>query len=226
LIFRKNGLKNLLHSVAVSAATFFIVILPFEWSNPVTFLGNAYFGAYNGYRVTSVNAFNFWGFFGFWAPDISFYMIGLALFGVSAGLTLFVLHKRFNVSGEWLVLFSAFMLLFAFFMLPTRIHERYLFPAFSMLALTFFSVKHSRILYAALTGTFLFNLSYVLISSNAADIAGRATPNLTGDPLALMVSAVNLGLFLYATVVILAELKVKGAHSNELGRDASTLSRL
>ncbi|MCX8153532.1 MAG: hypothetical protein N3E52_03755, partial [Candidatus Bathyarchaeota archaeon] len=48
LIFKKHGLRRFLTSIAASAATVFIVILPFEWSNPVTFLSNIYFGAYGG----------------------------------------------------------------------------------------------------------------------------------------------------------------------------------
>ena len=38
LIYKKNGLKNLLFSVVVFAGTVFLVILPFQWSNPVDFL--------------------------------------------------------------------------------------------------------------------------------------------------------------------------------------------
>jgi hypothetical protein len=48
-------IKNLLISVAVFAVTVFLVILPFEWSNPVTFLSGIYFGAYGGYAFASIN---------------------------------------------------------------------------------------------------------------------------------------------------------------------------
>jgi Gpi18-like mannosyltransferase len=210
LIYRKNGLKKLLFSAGVFAATVFVVILPFEWSNPITFLGNAYFGAYNRYEVTSVNAFNFWGLFGLWAPDVGLYLVGWVLFAVAGAFTLVVLHKRFSVSGDWLAVFGAFMLFFAFFMLPTRIHERYLFPAISMLALMFFFVKYSRPLYVALTGTLLVNEAYILFTSNAAGNAGLNNPNLTGDPVVLAVSALNLVMFSYAIVLLLAELRSKG----------------
>jgi dolichyl-phosphate-mannose-protein mannosyltransferase len=215
LIFRKNGVKDLLISVATFAATVFVVILPFEWANPVTFLSNIYFGAYSGYQVTSVNAFNFWGLFGLWMPDGNLYILGWALFGVSAALTLFVLHKRFKISGDWLAVFSAFMLFFAFFMLPTRIHERYLFPTISMLSLMFLFVKYSRPLYVALTGTFLVNQAYVLITVNAATHAGLSNPNHTGDPVVLTVSFINLVMFLYATVIMLTKSKWRGIFNQD-----------
>jgi dolichyl-phosphate-mannose-protein mannosyltransferase len=207
LIFRKNGVKKLLISTSTFLATIFVVILPFEWSNPVTFLSNIYFGAYSGYQVTSVNAFNFWGLFGLWMPDGNLYLLGWALFGVSAALTFFILHKRFKISGDWLAVFSAFMLFFAFFMLPTRIHERYLFPTISVLSLMFLFVKYSRPLYVALTGTFLVNQAYILITVSAAANVGLSSPNLTGDPIVLTVSSINLVMFLYATVLMLIELR-------------------
>ena len=69
LIYKKGGLKKLLFSVVAFAATVFLVILPFEWSNPVTFLTNIYFKAYGGYAYTSINAFNLWGLYGLWVPD-------------------------------------------------------------------------------------------------------------------------------------------------------------
>ena len=86
LIFRKNGMKNLLISVAAFAATVFVVILPFEWSNPVTFLSKIYFGAYSGYQYTSINAFNLWGLFGLWQPDGNLYILGWVLFGAFAAV--------------------------------------------------------------------------------------------------------------------------------------------
>lgn len=203
LIYRKNGSKNLLFSVLVFAASVFVVILPFEWTNPVTFLSTIYFGAYSGYQYTSINAFNLWGLFGLWMPDGSLNIVGWAMFGAFAAFTLYVLHKRFNASSELLALFSAFMLFFAFFMLPTRIHERYLFPAISILALMFPFIKKARLFYVVLTGTFLVNQAYVLYYLNL----GQFIPS--GDLVVLAVSVINLIMFLYASVLMWDELKAR-----------------
>jgi Gpi18-like mannosyltransferase len=203
LIYRKNGSKNLLFSVLVFAASVFVVILPFEWTNPVTFLSTIYFGAYSGYKYTSINAFNLWGLFGLWMPDGSLNILGWAMFGAFAAFTLYVLHKRFNASSELLALFSAFMLFFAFFMLPTRIHERYLFPAISILALMFPFIKKARLFYVVLTGTFLVNQAYVLYYLNL----GQFIPS--GDLVVLAVSVINLIMFLYASVLMWDELKAR-----------------
>lgn len=216
LIFRKNGIKSLLISVAAFAATVFVVILPFEWSNPVTFLSKIYFGAYSGYQYTSINAFNLWGMFGLWQPDGNLYILGWALFGAFAVFTVYVLHKRFNVSGEWLAVFCAFMLFFAFFMLPTRIHERYLFPAISILALMFPLIKKARPLYVALTGTLLVNQAYVLYYLNL----GGFIPS--GDLVVLAVSVINLVMFLYGSVLLWDELKGRSLLKTELASSTKT----
>ena len=208
LIFKKNGWRRILTSLLAGAATLFAVIIPFEWSNPITFLSNIYFGAYGGYAYTSINAFNMWALGGLWVPDGNLFVLGWILFGALAAFTLYVLQKRFNVSGELLVLFTAFVLFFGFFMLPTRIHERYLFPAISMLTLMFPFIKKTRPLYAVLTATLLVNVSYVLYWLNVYAEAGYTYgPNLSGDPVVIVVSLINLIAFLYVLVLMSDELK-------------------
>jgi Gpi18-like mannosyltransferase len=210
LIYKKSGIKELLYSTATFVATIFLTVLPFDWGasgNPVSFLVNIYFGAYQGYTFTSINAFNLWGLIGMWASDTNFFVLGWVMFGAVAAFVLYLIHKRFKVSPEFLAFFAAFMLLFAFFMLPTRIHERYLFPAISMLTLLFPLYKKVRPLYIGITATLFVNQAYVLywLSSSYPN----AGPNLTGDPVVLVVGIINLILFMYGIVIALDELKMK-----------------
>ena len=206
LIYKKSGLKRMLFSVLAFALTIFLIILPFNWSGqPLTALSQIYFGGFGQYSVTSVNAFNIWGLYGLWVPDGSLFILGWALFGAFAVFTLYFLYKRFNASDEFLAVFAAFMLFFAFFMLPTRIHERYLFPAISVLALMFPFIKKARPLYVALTTTLFINEAYVLYWLNAS--YPNAAPNLTGDPVVLAVSAINLLMLGYASILMWDELK-------------------
>ena len=224
LIYKKNGLKQMLVSVLVFAGTVFLVIAPFDWGgSPVTFLSNIYFGAYRGYAYTSINAFNLWGLYGLWVPDGNLFIVGWALFGAFAAFTLYFLHKRFNASDEFLAIFAAFMLFFAFFMLPTRIHERYLFPAISVLALMFPFLKKARPLYAVLTATLLINQAYVLYWLNA--YYPNAGPNLTGDPVVLAVSVINLLMLLYASILMWDELKGRGWLKTEPAKLSQTQER-
>jgi dolichyl-phosphate-mannose-protein mannosyltransferase len=206
LIYKKNGWKQLLFSVASFVTTIFLVVLPFEGiGNPITFLIKNYSTGYLYYNVTSVNAFNLWGLFGLWVKDGFLFYIGWALFGSAASFTLYTVHKRLKVSGDLIAIFAAFILFFAFFMLPTRIHERYMFPAMSVLALMFPLLKKARALYAILTATFLINQAYVLYWLNVS--YPNAGPNLTGDPVVLAVSIINLIMLFYASVLMWDELK-------------------
>jgi dolichyl-phosphate-mannose-protein mannosyltransferase len=216
LIYKKNGLKSLLVSVLVFAVMVLVVIAPFEWSNPVTFLSRIYFGAYGGYSETSVNAFNLWALYGLRLPDGNLFILGWALFGAFTVFTLYVLHKRFHVSGELLVVFCAFMLFFAFFMLPTRIHERYLFPAISLLAIMSPFTKKIQSIYLVLTATLLINQAYVLSFLNSADPFIKP-----GDPVVLAVSVINLIMFIYASILMRDELKGR----QWLKTDPATLSQ-
>ena len=212
VIFKKSGIKRFLFSVAAFVATIFAVILPMQWTNPVTFLSDIYFGAYGGYAYTSINAFNMWGIIGLWIPDNNLFIVGWALFAAFTVSALYVLNKRWGKSDQMLVFFVAFMLFFAFFMLPTRIHERYLFPAIAVLALMFPFVKKTRLLYGVITATFLANVAYVLYWLNLyVSLGYNYSPNLTGDPVVLVVGVVNLITFLYGILLLWDELKGKNA---------------
>ena len=224
LIYKKSGLKRMLFSVLAFALTIFLIILPFDWKGqPLTSLSKIYFGGFGQYSVTSVNAFNLWGLYGLWVSDANFFILGWALFGAFTVFVLYVLHKRFNVSGDYLAIFAAFMLFFAFFMLPTRIHERYLFPAISVLALMFPFIKKARPLYVALTATLFINEAYVLYWLNA--YYPNAGPNLTGDPVVLAVSVINLLMLLYASILMWDELKGRGWLKTEPAKLSQTQER-
>jgi Gpi18-like mannosyltransferase len=222
LIFRKHGWRSLLTSLLASAATIFVVIIPFEWSNPITFLTNIYFGAYGGYQVTTANAFNLWALGGLWRPDtqgflfLNLYTIGWVMFGALVVFALYVLHKRLDASGELLILFSAFILFFGFFMLPTRIHERYLFPALSILALMFPFLKKTRLTYGLLSFTCLANTAYVLYFLNN----DQYIPS--GDLVVLLVTMINLIVFLNVLMLMWRELKGESLLSTTLSKGKRT----
>lgn len=204
VLWRNANLKEFALTIAAAAVTIFAVILPFEWVNPISFLTDIYFGAYSTYAYTTINAFNLWGFGGMWVPDSTLtFAAGWIMFGAVALFSLYFVEKRFKVNREMAVWFAAFVLFFAFFMLPTRIHERYLFPAFAILALMFPLLKKVRPLYVALTATVFVNQAYVLSFLNASDFIAA------GDPVVFIVSLINLGAFLYVLVLMWGELKGK-----------------
>jgi hypothetical protein len=90
------------------------------------------------------------------------------------------------------VLFTAFLLLFSFFMLPTRIHERYIYPSLAFLALLAPFWRRLRLIYGVLSVTLFINLVYALVTLNAL------TPIRDGDPVVLLVSATNTLVYAYS----------------------------
>ena len=81
-------------------------------------------------------------------------------------------------------------------MLPTRIHERYLFPAMSVLVLLTPFLRKMRFVYVILSATYLINQAYVLSYLNASSYI----PD--GDPVVLITCLVNLGVFLFVLLLM------------------------
>jgi len=209
LILRKRNWRGLASSILVGVSALIVLIIPFEWSNPIEFLSSIYFGALEGYAYTTVNAFNLWALGGLFRPDtqsflfVDLFTIGWILFGALTVFTLYFLHKRVDDKGDLIILFSAFMLLFGFFLLPTRIHERYMFPAIAILTLMVPFLKKIRLVFAALSFTFLVNQAYVLLFLNKGQFIQF------NDPVVWIVTLINLSVFLYVLMLMFNELRHK-----------------
>jgi dolichyl-phosphate-mannose-protein mannosyltransferase len=194
LILRNGGWKRALSSSAVFLVVVFLVILPFQWDNPVKFIYDRYTEGYVRWQYNSVNAYNFWALLGFWKPDtvlhwgLSYQTWGIIAFVIFAAFVMWQFHRK---PGGRAPIFAVFLLMFGFFMLMTRMHERYLFPVFALLAMSF-SPRHPPWLYVGLMGTFFANLVYVLSMLNA----GKFIPD--GHWSIYVLVPINAILFFYA----------------------------
>ncbi len=196
---------RLFTSTAISILLALIVAFPFSHGNPVGFLYDLYTSTYGGYPYNSVNAYNLWAIMGLWKTDsqtflgMSLHAWGLAMFGALVAYVILLLNSKMDDST---IVYSAFLLLFGFFMLPTRIHERYLFPLFAILALTI-KDKKTRWIYGILTVTYLINLFYVL------SFALAERYQIPNDELSLLVLApINTLVFLYSLVLPIKGLRI------------------
>lgn len=113
------------------------------------------------FQLTSLYAFNIWGLFvGFFKPDAPYAGIGAALLASAVvGALVPLLRGRRDTAA---ILAVAALLSFAFFFLPTRIHERYLFPAMALVAP--FAATRARLRWPAiaLAAGFTVDLLYAL----------------------------------------------------------------
>jgi Gpi18-like mannosyltransferase len=116
------------------------------------------------YPYGSVMAFNLWGALqGFWIPDAARWA-GLPLVGW--GLLLSVVAAAGVAALAWradarrALLPAAAVILLAAFALPTRVHERYLFPALLVLAVAGYADRRCWLLYGVTSGLFALNVLY------------------------------------------------------------------
>jgi len=164
LILRNGGWKRALSSAAASIAMVFLVILPFNWDNPIAFLVDRYTAGLNMFPHTSLHAYNFWALLGFWEPDtithlgLTYQQWGILALVTFVAFVMWQLHRRYEPRSA---IFAVFLIMFGFFMLMTRMHERYLFPVLALLALGWYT-RFTLWIYIGLTATYLANLIFIL----------------------------------------------------------------
>ncbi len=145
------------------------------------------------YAETSVNAFNLMAILGGFRQSDS----GLLLFmSFKAWALLFVVlffaylaYLIYRRRDAEMYMYLCFLLPFGFFMLSTRMHERYLFPCLLFLAVLLPRRPRLWVLFAGLTVTYYLNLWYILRALNASRFLEA------WDPFGIAISIVNVGLF-------------------------------
>lgn len=119
------------------------------------------------YPYTVLNAFNFWYLFSNWQADqtiflgISKYFWGLGIFLFFELLIILRAFSKKNfLEKKGNIFLLASLLLLNFYLFPTRIHERYLFPFFPFFLLAAFSwrILKLRLVYVFLSLVHLANL--------------------------------------------------------------------
>lgn len=165
LIILKNKPLEWLGSFSVFLVTLILVYFPFFPTNP--FFGLLYVNQNSAglYNCASCFVFNFWGIFGNWQNDLQTFITipyvywGVILLFIILIPALFLKPFRLKFEPPYFYLTAAFTIM-AFFMLLTRVHERYLFLFFSFLLLAAIMLK-SKILiifYFFMSGLYVLNV--------------------------------------------------------------------
>jgi Gpi18-like mannosyltransferase len=140
---------------------YLVVAIPLRL-DPISFVSRAA-GVAADKPVTSADAPNLWGLLvGYSLPDGPYVLIGAGLLLLGLAASLLPLRYRHDLRT---VLAVGLFLILAFYILPTRIHERYLFPAIAILAPL--AASSWRVLVATLLMTVVFALTllYALAST-------------------------------------------------------------
>jgi len=114
-------------------------------------------------EMSSANAANIWGLLiGYKHPDGSLVYIGGILLLI--GLVAAVLPLRWRQNLPTILAVGAFVI-FAFYFLPTRVHERYLFPAMAVLAPLAALNWRLLVVYLLMTAAFAASMLYALVDT-------------------------------------------------------------
>lgn len=183
----------------------------YVFTGPVDLIRDRFDAAYQQYRITSLNAFNFWGAVAMWENDelrvlgLKYKTIGTIIFGsvyatVFALLFAYDLRRRSLGDGNFrYILFSGvFLMLFALFLFVTRAHERHLLPA-----IVFFTVIAHRswvlwYCYGIVSSVYVVNMvySYIQLTTEYEGIS-LAYTNILSLSMFLLYLSVFIIVFLY-----------------------------
>jgi hypothetical protein len=184
-------------AVAALGVGLFFGLNPGTWAALVA-------GAAQFQQKTSLGAFNVWGLVvGFEVPDAPYVGIGAVLLVAGLVAALIPLRRGHDLAT---VLAVGLLLAFAFYFLPTRVHERYLFPALAVAA-PFAAVDR-----AALAAYVSLSLGFTLALLRAMVLTTQLTvdPVLT-DLLASPAMVWVIGLILIGSALTLVRLVLRGA---------------
>lgn len=168
-IIKNFSVKNILQLTIPAIVTIFLLSLPFFTTKPIFGIPQLFLKMISDYSYTSLNAYNLWGIVGFWIPDneiwhgFTYQIWGYILFFF---YWLSVLY--FYLKGKLTIYSLATLATLSFFFLPTRVHERYLYPALVFLIIVAFQFRSKVLisLASALSVLHLANLYYVYILYN------------------------------------------------------------
>lgn len=210
----EQGPWRFVSSVAAGLAVLFVVIVPFNLD--IVGLVRLVVSTAGEYHYLTVNAYNPWALIadpggaslahaGTWSDDLVPLLGPLPGFAIGAilllaGIALGVLQVAWRDDRRSILLAAAFLSL-AFFVLPTRVHERYLFPIFVFLPLLALTSRRWLVATVVLAAASFMNLHAILT------LPLYATPNianLLGGPAFRSDAGVVLSALGHVAVFLLA----------------------
>ncbi|HEY6554084.1 MAG TPA: glycosyltransferase 87 family protein [Vicinamibacteria bacterium] len=224
-LFRRGGIKAVALASATGVAAMLALALPLVLGGAGDAVLRAYTGAVHYYPYRTAEAYNSWYVAdrfdvlvrGLSYPDIrrddrlalggvTYQALGLGAFVLATGVLMATLWKRPHAR----LLVSALTLhLFAFFMLPTQVHQRYIVPAVALAAVLCAVRRDAAWLYFGLTLTGTLNQALDLARAlpMAEVVRGALTADLFALPLrtwrdlGALVGLANIALFVAAVWV-------------------------
>ena len=229
---------RVLTSLAAGLGTLVGLILPFGmaiWApgDPSHSLIGKFAAASETYKGLSLNAFNIWRnpwsglgdtqqwgcdvphpdgcvgqgiAFTLGSTEITWQLIGFVLFGLAAVVALWHVARRDDPRG---LLVSALALAMAFFALPTRVHERYLFPALALAAPLIRVSRGWAVLFGVIAVSIFANVYWTYSADYSWYTGALLNPGMGGvamqrDPFLAAVLFNDYGIYALSAMIVLA----------------------
>jgi len=214
LLVRQNIKKDYLKFGLIFLLTVLVLSWPFFPRDPFLGIWKMIFQMGRDYPHTTLNAFNFWYLLGNWQSDQSL-LLGSPKYYWGLGIFLFfelllilkVFWKKKLLKKKENIFLLASLLLLNFYLFPTRVHERYLFPFFAFFVIAVFSWRSLKLVpfYIFLSLAHFANLYYVYSSYQESILKIDFLYNLMTN-LAPLLSLLTLALFGYLLFVFWGKL--------------------
>ncbi len=169
--YRKQWLQLAVGLFASALVTFSVTAIFVPLNEILPWLLKQYGSQADLYSFSSIQAFNLWSLTGMWKSDarlamgISHKTLGLIFFSLAyaGALAYYVFKARENDEDEnRVILHASAWIMIAFFLFPTRMHERYLYSGLFLLLGSAMIQKRLMIPFIIYSITFTFNLLYEL----------------------------------------------------------------
>ncbi len=160
-LVNKKNIFDYIKYGALGLSTFLIGFIPFNNRNSfLSFVLERFEVSANQYPYGSVNAFSFWGIFGFWKSDNLTFWIGLVISVLIISILFLITLKKRPKFGQYTILSISLLTTFLFVII---MHERHLLPSLAPLLVTS-SINYLNLLpYFVLSFTYVANLSYAYV---------------------------------------------------------------
>lgn len=157
-LIKNFSLKYIFQSILAIISIVLVLSIPLFTNQPFGLI-ELFSKMVSDYSYSSLFAYNFWGVVGFWINDsqkwngLSYQTIGyIFLFVYWITISCFYLKRKLSLYA------LASLALLGFYFLPTRVHERYLYPALVFLILISTNLKSKLLLFL----TFILNIIHFL----------------------------------------------------------------
>ncbi len=169
-LLRNFQIKNLSKIIISGLSVILILSLPFFLPSHGQNIFSLFINMVNDYPYDSMFAYNFWGgLVGFWISDkVSWMNISYQGWGMILFLVYLIIIGLISLKKKASIWAIAALISLAFYFLPTRVHERYLYPSLVLLIIWAIESKNKWLLGLTFTLSILhfLNLYYVYIYYN------------------------------------------------------------